>query len=158
MQEGKKPSLVKQRDFYVSLVILAAALFVKYGTSQITAAESRVLPNILIFIMALCGIILLIQTVMNRSGQEDSKSLTFSTRELLGGLCMILCWVLIPILGFYTAISLMIVLFGLIMESGACLKPKQYIRIIAVGIVTAAILYFCFAKMLHIITPVGLWI
>lgn len=158
MQDNKTTSLVKQKDFYVSLVILVDALFVKYGTTQIAAAESRVLPDILFFIMSLCGIILLVQTIMNKEGQDDSRKLHFKKKELLGGLCMILCWALIPILGFYTSISLMIIAFGLIMEAGTHIKSKQYIRIFAVGIVTAAVLYFCFARLLHIITPVGLWI
>lgn len=157
MQENKKTAYVSRRDFYVSVAMLISAVFVKVQITRIGVAESRVLPNILFGIMTLCGLVLFFQTIRKKGETESSKPLRFSAKELLGGICMVFCWAAIPLLGFYSAICLLIIAFLWMMEPGRR-SGLILIKIMAAGVVTTTILYMCFARVLHIVTPVGIWI
>ncbi|MCI8659065.1 MAG: tripartite tricarboxylate transporter TctB family protein [Lachnospiraceae bacterium] len=157
MEENKKRSLTGRKDFYVFLVMLTTAVFVKFQVNQISVAESRVLPDILFGVMVLCGIVLLVQTLQKDSADKDHKGLWFSRKELFGGLCMVACWIGIPVLGFYSSICLLIIAFMWMLEPCKCLASGLF-KAVAAGALTTAVLYMCFARALHIVTPVGIWI
>ena len=51
MQENRKASFVKQKDFYVSIVMFVVAFIVKIEADKIRIRESWFLPNVLFWIM-----------------------------------------------------------------------------------------------------------
>ena len=158
MQENRKASFVKQKDFYVSIVMFVVAFIVKIEADKIRIRESWFLPNVLFWIMFICAGVLLIQTIMGRTGDKDSGAMGFSKSEMLGNLCMILCWIVMPWLGFYSAIFLLIVALMLIMEWRKSVSGWYCVSILVKSLIAAAILYISFAELFHIVTPVGLWI
>ena len=64
MQENRKASFVKQKDFYVSIVMFVVAFIVKIEADKIRIRESWFLPNVLFWIMFICAGVLVIQTMM----------------------------------------------------------------------------------------------
>lgn len=157
MSKDEGNMLWRQKDLYVSAAMLVSAGGVRYGASQIRAAESRTLPNTLFILMAVCGIGLLVRTLacMKRGAVRGGR-LRFCGKELLGILCMGVCWLLMPVLGFYMSLCLLVMALTLLMESGERPTGKSLVRALAVGVVTMLLLYICFAQLFHIVTPTGI--
>ena len=157
MSKDEGTLLWRQKDFYVSAAMLVTAGGVKYGASQIRAAESRVLPDALVILMVLCGAGLLVRTISSiKKGETGTGRLRFYGKELLGIFSMAVCWLLMPALGFYSSVCLLVMTLTFLMGAGERTTVKGLVRVLAVGILTTLILYICFAQLFHMVTPAGI--
>ena len=141
---------MKNRNLCVSLGMLAFSGVLLAQTMTIKVADSRMLPIVL---CAVSGTVLLIQSLTGRANDETG-GLLFARKEWLAIVALLACWALMPALGFFASIFLMLMAISLIMAEGWTARTVG--RQAALNLAFTACLYVVFVVLLQMVTPSGL--
>lgn len=153
--ENKKNRL-KNAEWYVTLAMLLVCGLLAWQITEITVAESRILPIVSLVIMLGASVSMAISLLGKKAGFRRLADAGFRKKELLV-LAMLLASVLLyERLGFYTTIALLSLGTALVLE--APLTPKKLLRSIVYTAVLMALVYVCFAVCLQMVTPSGVLI
>lgn len=143
---------MKNRNLCVSLGMLAFSGVLLAQTMTIKVADSRMLPMLSFVLCAVSGAVLLIQSLTGRANDETG-GLLFA-REWLAIVALLACWALMPALGFFASIFLMLMAISLIMAEGWTARTVG--RQAALNLAFTACLYVVFVVLLQMVTPSGL--
>lgn len=144
---------MKNRNLYVSLGMLALSGVLLWQTLTIKVEDSRMLPLLSFALCGISGVVLLIQSLMGRENDETGK-LLFSKKEWLAIAVLLACWALMPVLGFFASIFLMLMALSLIMADTWSMKTLG--RQALLNLIFTAVLYVVFVVLLQMVTPSGL--
>ena len=147
---------MKNRNLCVSLGMLAFSGVLLAQTMTIKVADSRMLPMLSFVLCAVSGAVLLIQSLTGRANDETG-GLLFARKEWLAIVALLACDVVIalmPALGFFASIFLMLMAISLIMAEGWTARTVG--RQAALNLAFTACLYVVFVVLLQMVTPSGL--
>ena len=144
---------MKNRNLCVSLGMLAFSGVLLAQTMTIKVADSRMLPMLSFVWCAVSGAVLLIQSLTDRANDETG-GLLFARKEWLAIVALLACWALMPALGFFASIFLMLMAISLIMAEGWTARTVG--RQAALNLAFTACLYVVFVVLLQMVTPSGL--
>lgn len=144
---------MKNRNLCVSLGMLAFSGVLLAQTMTIKVADSRMLPMLLFVLCAISGAVLLIQSLTGRANDETG-GLLFARKEWLAIVALLACWALMPALGFFASIFLMLMAISLIMAEGWTARTVG--RQAALNLAFTACLYVVFVVLLQMVAPSGL--
>ena len=144
---------MKNRNLCVSLGMLAFSGVLLAQTMTIKVADSRMLPMLSFVLCSVSGAVLLIQSLTGRANDETG-GLLFARREWLAIVALLACWALMPALGFFASIFLMLMAISLIMAEGWTARTVG--RQAALNLAFTACLYVVFVVLLQMVTPSGL--
>lgn len=144
---------MKNRNLCVSLGMLAFSGVLLAQTMTIKVADSRMLPMLSFVLCAVSGAVLLIQSLTGRANDETG-GLLFARKEWLAIVALLACWALMPVLGFFASIFLMLMAISLIMAEGWTARTVG--RQAALNLAFTACLYVVFVVLLQMVTPSGL--
>lgn len=144
---------MKDKNLYVSLGMLALSGVLLWQTLTIKVIDSRMLPLISFALCGISGVTLLIQSLIGRENDETGK-LLFSQKEWLAIVALLACWALMPVLGFFASIFLMLVALSLIMTDAWSVRTLG--RRMIFNLIFTAALYVVFVVLLQMVTPSGL--
>ena len=139
---------MKNRNLCVSLGMLAFSGVLLAQTMTIKVADSR-----MFVLCAVSGAVLLIQSLTGRANDETG-GLLFARKEWLAIVALLACWALMPALGFFASIFLMLMAISLIMAEGWTARTVG--RHAALNLAFTACLYVVFVVLLQMVTPSGL--
>ncbi|MCI8453199.1 MAG: hypothetical protein HFE84_01080 [Lachnospiraceae bacterium] len=153
--ENKRKSL-NNAEWYVTLAMLLVCGLLAWQITEITVAESRILPVVSLVIMLGASASMAVSLLGKKAGFHRLADAGFKKKELLV-LAMLLASVLLyERLGFYTTIALLSLGTTLVLE--APLTLKKLLRSVLYTVVLMALVYFCFAVCLRMVTPSGVLI
>ena len=141
---------MKNRNLCVSLGMLAFSGVLLAQTMTIKVADSRMLPMLSFVLCAFSGAVLLIQSLTGRA----NDGLLFARKEWLAIVALLACWALMPALGFFASVFLMLMAISLIMAEGWTARTVG--RQAALNLAFTACLYVVFVVLLQMVTPSGL--
>ena len=144
---------MKNRNLCVSLGMLAFSGVLLAQTMTIKVADSRMLPMLSFVLCGVSGAVLLIQSLTGRANDETG-GLLFARKEWLAIVALLACWALMPALGFFASIFLMLMAISLIMAEGWTARTVG--RQAALNLAFTACLYVVFVVLLQMVTPSGL--
>ena len=144
---------MKNRNLCVSLGMLAFSGVLLAQTMTIKVADSRMLPMLSFVLCSVSGTVLLIQSLTGRANDETG-GLLFARKEWLAIVALLACWALMPALGFFASIFLMLMAISLIMAEGWSARTVG--RLAALNLAFTACLYVVFVVLLQMVTPSGL--
>lgn len=144
---------MKNRNLCVSLGMLAFSGVLLAQTMTIKVTDSRMLPMLSFVLCAVSGAVLLIQSLTGRANDETG-GLLFARKEWLAIVALLACWALMPALGFFASIFLMLMAISLIMAEGWTARTVG--RQAALNLAFTACLYVVFVVLLQMVTPSGL--
>lgn len=144
---------MKNRNLCVSLGMLAFSGVLLAQTMTIKVADSRMLPMLSFVLCVVSGAVLLIQSLTGRANDETG-GLLFARKEWLAIVALLACWALMPALGFFASIFLMLMAISLIMAEGWTARTVG--RQAALNLAFTACLYVVFVVLLQMVTPSGL--
>ena len=118
------------------------------GGGQPNAADA-----VVCVVFAVSGAVLLIQSLTGRANDETG-GLLFARKEWLAIVALLACWALMPALGCFASIFLMLMAISLIMAEGWTARTVG--RQAALNLAFTACLYVVFVVLLQMVTPSGL--
>lgn len=154
-----KPSArnVLRYDFLAALVCTLAGMFF-IGESLELTGVAGIFPLVVFSCVAALGLIVLAQELGKRAVKADRVN---SVNVVLYFAFAMLTWFLVEPLGFYTALFVCMVImlcYGTFAVRRHALTAGNAARCLLLGAGITFAEYACFAWLLHVPTPVGLWI
>lgn len=154
-----KPSArnVLRYDFLAALVCTLAGMFF-IGESLELTGVAGIFPLVVFSCVAALGLIVLAQELGKRAVKADRVN---SVNVVLYFAFAMLAWFLVEPLGFYTALFVCMVImlcYGTFAVRRHALTAGNAARCLLLGAGITFAEYACFAWLLHVPTPVGLWI
>ena len=154
-----KPSArnVLRYDFLAALVCTLAGMFF-IGESLELTGVAGIFPLVVFSCVAALGLIVLAQELGKRAVKADRVNYV---NVVLYFAFAMLTWFLVEPLGFYTALFVCMVImlcYGTFAVRRHALTAGNAARCLLLGAGITFAEYACFAWMLHVPTPVGLWI
>lgn len=134
-------------------VMLLISCMLLWQALTIRIQESRMLPLIAFGLCGVSGLLLLLQSLRGKEGGSPAE-LLFTRREWLLIAMLLACWVLMPRLGFYASIWLLLVGIRVLMANE--MTGRKLLGQLAGSLVFTALLYIVFGVLLQMITPSGL--
>lgn len=154
-----KPSArnVLRYDFLAALVCTLAGMFF-IGESLELTGVAGIFPLVVFSCVAALGLIVLAQELGKRAVKADRVNYV---NVVLYFAFAMLTWFLVEPLGFYTALFICMVImlcYGTFAVRRHALTAGNAARCLLLGAGITFAEYACFAWLLHVPTPVGLWI
>lgn len=154
-----KPSArnVLRYDFLAALVCTLAGMFF-IGESLELTGVAGIFPLVVFSCVAALGLIVLAQELGKRAVKADRVNYV---NVVLYFAFAMLTWFLVEPLGFYTALFVCMVImlcYGTFAVRRHALTAGNVARCLLLGAGITFAEYACFAWLLHVPTPVGLWI
>lgn len=154
-----KPSArnVLRYDFLAALVCTLAGMFF-IGESLELTGVAGIFPLVVFSCVAALGLIVLAQELGKRAVKADRVNYV---NVVLYFAFAMLTWFLVEPLGFYTALFVCMVImlcYGTFAVRRHALTAGNAARCLLLGAGITFAEYACFAWLLHVPTPVGLWI
>lgn len=154
-----KPSArnVLRYDFLAALVCTLAGMFF-IGESLELTGVAGIFPLVVFCCVAALGLIVLAQELGKRAVKADRVNYV---NVVLYFAFAMLTWFLVEPLGFYTALFVCMVImlcYGAFAVRRHALTAGNAARCLLLGAGITFAEYACFAWLLHVPTPVGLWI
>ncbi len=142
----------KYTDVYIGVVLIIIALIIIVMSNPLPS-ESAVFPRIVAGIMIFLSLILTFNGLKSSKSVKDESESTekiFMKDVLKGAAIMILYLVLMPILGYFTATTLFIVLFMV------AYNEKSVRKILTTVVILNVFIYMIFVAQLNVPLPQGL--
>lgn len=156
---GWKPSVrnLTNYGFLAALVCtLAGVFFVR--ESLLLAGVARIFPLVVFSGVVVLGLVVCVQELGKKP--ETVEPVTYRNVALYF-LFALLTWFLIEPLGFYTALFVcmfVMLTYGTLVVRGHAPTPRKLARDLLLAAGITCVEYACFAWLLHVPTPTGLWV
>jgi hypothetical protein len=143
-----------KRDIIVSLVCLAAAIFLYYSLGWIEEGRARQFPGVVVIITGGLSLLLLIQTLLTKGIQAtEGKPFPWARFLLLFGMILVYFYFMESV-GFYVSAFLFFIAVTLIFGRVGMTASRAASRI-GMSVVFCGVLYLLFKVILKVQTPSG---
>lgn len=151
-----KKSLLQSADFWISILILAFCGVTTWQITLIDVPESRLLPIMVLVIMLVSGVALLFESIRHKESGAPVKNLFFTKKEILAVVILCAFYMLINVLGFYSALFLMSTGISLLIWN--CKSKKDLIKLLIYNVVLTIVLYVSFSILFGMVMPSGIFL
>lgn len=151
-----KKSVLQSADFWIAILILAFCGVTFWQITLIDIPESRLLPIMVLVIMLASGAALLFDSIRKKDGAAPVKKLLFTRKEILAVVILCAFYVLISVLGFYTALFLMSTGISLLIWN--CKSKKDIVKLLIYNVVLTIVLYVSFSILFGMVMPSGIFL
>lgn len=145
-----------KNDFVVGAVMILISAVLQFEVSKITPASSRMLPQIIIIVMLICGAISLMKSLMN-NGKNSNSNLLLNKRQIVALIFLVIFCAVVPVLGFYFSLFLLFISEGVLMFDKTKPLVRQLSKLVALSLVLTLILSAAFINIFKLITPKGIF-
>lgn len=151
-----KKSLLQSADFWISILILAFCGVTIWQITLIDIPESRLLPIMVLVIMLVSGVALLFESIRHKESGAPVKNLLFTKKEILAVVILCAFYMLINVLGFYSALFLMSTGISLLIWN--CKSKKDLVKLLIYNVVLTIVLYVSFSILFGMVMPSGIFL
>ena len=144
----------KKADLYTGIFSIIVALAFYFQTGEL-AAESKVLPLVLVVFLIVSGIVLVIRGFIGKNDKPLVADIVYSRAFIMLAAAVVYLTAIVYV-GFYTSSFIFLVLMSwLLNDQGRSLKTLGVSVIF--GVVITAAVYLTFTLSLKVPTPIGLF-
>lgn len=145
-----------KKDLIVSLVCLAGTVALYISLRWVGDPKAIVFPRIVIVIMAILSGLLLLQNIMTRRVNSQTRERYPFVRVILTFFVIVIYFAVMEWLGFYLSSFLFFVTVSFVLGSRE-LNPAKGLARIGIAAIFMAFLFLLFNKLLEVQTPRGLF-
>lgn len=151
-----KKQIWREADIYVAACMYLFCAVLVWQILSIKIAESRMLPTVALVIAFVSATAVLVSAVKKNGAARDIRTAGIKRRELVVLVMLVIAGWLCEVLGFYSTVA--VFALGVLLVLEAPLNGRKVLTSLCYVAVMIGLMYVCFAVLLGMVTPEGLFI